>query len=783
MLSLTVFACDGGIEAGIRVALSPHEVELAPGATQQFAAAVAGTSDTQVLYSVEEAGGGTIDPDGLYTAPAAEGTFHVVAASHADPAVQDRATVTVAGQADPCDGVTCSGHGACQVDGGVAACQCDSGYHTQGLDCVSDADPCDGVTCSGHGACQVNGGVAACQCEAGFHAVGLTCVADADPCDGVTCSGHGACQVNGGVAACQCEAGFHAVGLTCVADADPCDGVTCSGHGACQVNGGVAACQCEAGFHAVGLTCVADDGTYITPDDPGGADVQVDVDSEHGRPISPRIYGHNGLGAAIFDGPGAPRLARQGGNRLSAYNWENNLSHAGTDWLNQNDGYMAMDLPADRQDVPGEAVRVATQRAFDAGADMLVTIQMLGYVATGASDGDVNGTANYLEVLFDPIQFRKGSPLSLSPDLGDGVVYMDELVNFLETTFPGAHQAGAPNLLYELDNEPDLWSGTHVRIHPDPATYAELEQKSIELAAVIKDLVPEALVLGPVSYGWYGFVTLQDAPDGGGRDFLEFFLDALATASAEQGRRLLDALDLHWYPEAMGGGVRITGEEASAQVVTARVQAPRSLWDPTYTEDSWISEYSTLGPIALIPLMQEKIAATYPGTGLAFTEYYYGGANHISGALAEADVLGIFGREGVFAAALWPMSGTLDFIHGGFKAFLDYDGAGGAFGDTSLQTLLADPQATAELERVTAYGSLDAGHPERLVIVAINKTGGALDAGFRVTHTQQLHTAQVYRVTAGSATPVRGADIPITLVNAFIDTLPAMSVTTLVLVP
>jgi len=69
------------------------------------------------------------------------------------------------------------------------------------------------------------------------------------------------------------------------------------------------------------------------------------------------------------------------------------------------------------------------------------------------------------------------------------------------------------------------------------------------------------------------------------------------------------------------------------------------------------------------------------------------------------------------------------------------------------------------------------------VIVVINKTGGAFDAGFRVTHTQQLHTAQVYRVTAGSATPVRGADIPITLVNAFIDTLPAMSVTTLVLVP
>ena len=59
--------------------------------------------------------------------------------------------------------------------------------------------------------------------------------------------------------------------------------------------------------------------------------------------------------------------------------------------------------------------------------------------------------------------------------------------------------------------------------------------------------------------------------------------------STSAGRRLVDVLDLHWYPEARGGGVRITEADASAAVAAARVQAPRSLWDPGYAETSWIS--------------------------------------------------------------------------------------------------------------------------------------------------------------------------------------------------
>jgi len=63
------------------VQTAPPEADVEPGATVQFGADVTGTSNTTVVWSVTEAGGGTIDTTGLYKAPGTEGTFHVRADS------------------------------------------------------------------------------------------------------------------------------------------------------------------------------------------------------------------------------------------------------------------------------------------------------------------------------------------------------------------------------------------------------------------------------------------------------------------------------------------------------------------------------------------------------------------------------------------------------------------------------------------------------------------------------------------------------------------------------
>ena len=234
-------------------------------------------------------------------------------------------------------------------------------------------------------------------------------------------------------------------------------------------------------------------------------------------------------------------------------------------------------------------------------------------------------------------------------------------------------------------------------------------------------------------------------------------------------------LDLHWYPEATGGGERITADDAGAAIAAARVQAPRSLWDPTYVETSWITQCCSNGAIALIPRLQAQIAQHAPGMGLSFSEYYYGGGADISGGVAEADVLGVLGAYGVFAATLWHLGNTDDsFIKGGFAMFRT---AGGGFADTSIH---ADSD---HVDLVSAYASLDSAAYDHMVVVLINRSTAAKTAGLEITHGVQFKTAHVWRLTSGSSTPAADADIPITLTNAFVATLPPMSVTTLVLAP
>jgi hypothetical protein len=528
---------------------------------------------------------------------------------------------------------------------------------------------------------------------------------------------------------------------------------------------------------------VVNAGAVIPPSTPPASDVSFAIDSTQDvRAISRFIYGMN-----FFD-PAQSRpknltMSRSGGNRNTAYNWETNDSNAGADYFNQNDDFMG------GGNAPNGAIAPLILRARAANAAILVTLPTIGHVSADHNGGgDVNQTPDYINVRFRKSVPRKNAPFTLTPDTTDDFVYQDEYVNFLDKTYPGAFAAADNPIFLSMDNEVDLWAFTHARLRGDAVNpvasqsgtkigYAEVVQLDRDYANAAKAVNPGAMVFGPVNYGWQGFVRLQDAPDANNRDFLDFFLQQMAAAEVADGHRVLDVLDIHWYPEAQGGGVRITDAGATPELAAARKQAPRSLWDPSYVETSWITACCSGGAIRLLPRIKDKIAANYPGTKLGITEYNYGGGAHISGGIAEADVLGIFGREGVFAATLWPSSGSDTFIHGGFEIFRNYDGANGSFGDTSIRATNTDVAAAS------VYASVDAGAPNRMVVVAINKNDAVRSAGISVSHTVQFRTARVYALTSANPVPQRQADIDITLTNAFQYTMPANSVTTLVLMP
>ena len=493
------------------------------------------------------------------------------------------------------------------------------------------------------------------------------------------------------------------------------------------------------------------------------------------KPISPFIYGANGV-----DFSNARQhyltLGRSGGNRLTAYNWENNASNAGSDWFFQNDGLIS------QSDVPGIGITPGITDSFANNAAIIVTVPTIGFVAADKNGGgDVAQTPNYLSVRFKQSVPKKNAAFTTSPDTSDAFVYQDEWVNFLKTKYPTAFSDTRRKIFFSLDNEPDLWAFTHARLRGSTGSegthvgYAEIVQRSADYAAAIKDVAPGALVFGPVNYGWAGMQQLQGAPDGAGRDFLDFYLAQMQAKGATAGHRLLDVLDVHWYPEDNSNGVRVTGTDTSAGVVAARLNAPRSLWDSSFVEPSWIGQNT--GSVQLLRRLRQKIDAQYPGTKIAITEYNYGGNQHVSGGIAQADVLGIFGREGVFASAFWALSSDNSYTWGGFEMFRNFDGSGGAFGDTSIQA------ASSDTAQTSVYASVDAGTPNRVVIVAINRTASARTTALRIWHTVTLGKAQVYTLSAASSQPQYAGQVNLSLTNALQYTMPAYSVSTLVLTP
>jgi hypothetical protein len=109
----------------------------------------------------------------------------------------------------------------------------------------------------------------------------------------------------------------------------------------------------------------------------------------------------------------------------------------------------------------------------------------------------------------------------------------------------------------------------------------------------------------------------------------------------------------------------------------------------------------------LIPRLRRWIDQQYPGTRLAITEYNWGGQGDASGAVALAEVLGVFGREGVDLATYWTYPPPGSPAGAAFRLYRNSDGQGAAFGDRSLPVTSSQPLVAAFASRHSDSGELD----------------------------------------------------------------------------
>jgi fibronectin type 3 domain-containing protein len=517
------------------------------------------------------------------------------------------------------------------------------------------------------------------------------------------------------------------------------------------------------------------------------ANVTITINPAQTKAISPYIYGIN-FYSGVTGAPPQLTFDRAGGNRWTAYNWETNASNAGSDYLYENDDYLSSSA------VPAEAVRSFIAGDQSNGLASLMTVQLQGLVA-GDENGPVNVTnppdLTRFKQVVDQKSTVSSAPFTIHPSTTNADVFMDEFVWALDQKFSGMGIFGAnpthPTFV-SLDNEPELWNSTHLEVQgPNPVSSDDYIAKTITMTEALKNQFPDMVIFGPVHYGFQGIYNWQGelgATPNGANWFPDKYLTALSAASATYGKPLVDVYDFHWYAEEYDAdgnrSIDLTGTTLTDAQVQLIVQSPRNLWDSTFTDSTnsnpWI--YQELGntPINLLGRLQAKINAEFPGMKISLTEYENGGWNHIAGTIAQADNLGIFGSQGVFAANFWPPNGTYSYALGGFRAFRDFDGAGANFGDTSLQA------TSSNVQNVMVYASSDSATPGRFVVVAINRSTSS-----QVTAISGLAlsgTAELYQMTATSAqgqNPVEPVSIgTMTVSGATLTiTLPALSVTTI----
>jgi hypothetical protein len=199
-----------------------------------------------------------------------------------------------------------------------------------------------------------------------------------------------------------------------------------------------------------------------------------------------------------------------------------------------------------------------------------------------------------------------------------------------------------------------------------PVTWEEMtamrHHRSVEFAIDNMSMILPRLVpgtLGPVTWGWCAYFYSAADNCGPGTDyashgnvpFTPWYLQQMKAYDDAHSLRILDYLDMHYYPQAQGVALSDAGDAATQ---ARRLRSTRSLWDPTYADESWIAGVAEGPYVRLIPRMQEWVNAYYPGTKLAITEYNWGALDHINGALAQADVLGIFGARGCTSNPVGP---------------------------------------------------------------------------------------------------------------------------------
>ena len=312
--------------------------------------------------------------------------------------------------------------------------------------------------------------------------------------------------------------------------------------------------------------------------------VQITIHTMNDRkPVSSYIYGRNN---SLSSDPGSPVSAanwqlykdagvnffrENGGNDLTKNNWRLKLS-SHPDWYNN--VYLSdWDFAAQslHQNIPNAQGMWGFQLIGFAAANTANNFNDFGFngsqwwsgVEQNLAGGGVPNTAGGSQA-----QVNGNPSLYLEPWTADSTAG-------LLTHWFGSGGLGLDSTrvrYWNMDNEVEIWSSTHDDVMPTQPGAEAFLQLYFAVAKKARALFPGIKLTGPVSpneWQWYNWNNATvTGTDGKQYPWLEYFIKRVSEEEQATGIRLLDVIDLHFYP--------------SSSSATDVVQYHRVFFDSTY---------------------------------------------------------------------------------------------------------------------------------------------------------------------------------------------------------
>jgi len=448
------------------------------------------------------------------------------------------------------------------------------------------------------------------------------------------------------------------------------------------------------------------------------ATITVDATANH-HTISPWIYGGNNN---ISDDPKNPispaqwqfykdvglRMYREnGGNNSTKYNWRAKLS-SHPDWYNN--------VYAHDWDYSANSLLTNTSNTQG-----LFAFQLLGYAASNTAhnfndyaytkaNGNINANQNWAGG-GGPVAFGGNGGVG-NPNLYLKAWNADSTATILDHWFNNLKLDPTRLMYWNMDNEPEIWSGTHDDVATAAITAEDYMQKYFAVAKAARAKYPNIKLVGPVSpneWQWYNWNNskVTDPSDGKSYPWMQYFIKRIAEEEAATGIRLLDVLDVHFYP-------------ATETDVATTLQLHRVWFDTQYSypNANGVKKAGSLG-------WDNTITKEYFFERCNQWLTQYSGANHnVSFSLSEYGAIANHGSENANVIACWYASHLGVFAQNNVEFFTPWDWYNGQwevmhlfskyFGQISTKTSSTNDNVVSGYSSLTTDG-------DSLIVVVVNR--------------------------------------------------------------